>query len=76
MKLLDRLLLACIRRRLRRDAGNGFTGQLILCAAERIRQCGENIEAEKAVERIVAQVALQTVALDKFFKLNAGDVRQ
>ncbi len=73
MKLLDRLLLACIRWRLRSDVGNGFTGKLILCSAERIRQCCEDIEAEKVVESIVAQVVLRTAALDKFTKLEAGE---
>lgn len=76
MKLFDKLLLACLRWRLRSDVGNGFTGKLILCAAERIRQCSAEIDAEKVVESIVAQVVLRTMALDNFTKLKAGEIRQ
>lgn len=76
MRIFDRLLLRCIRARLRHDTGNGFTGKLILCAAERIRQCGEEIDAQKAIEAVVAKVALKVAALDQFAKLEAGQIRE
>jgi len=64
MRILDRLILACIRRRLRRDAGNYFMGAVMLSVAARTREQCSTIEVQKTVERSIAQVVLQTVALN------------
>lgn len=71
--MIDRLLLASLRWRLRRDDCNGFMGAVVLSLAAKIREQCSTIEAQKAVERSIAQVALQTVALDNFEKLEAGE---
>jgi hypothetical protein len=74
MSIIDRLLLACLRSRLRGDDTNEFMGAVVLSIAARTREQCLTVEAQKAVERTIAQVALQTVALNNFAELEAGEV--
>jgi hypothetical protein len=74
VKLLDRVVLAVLSWRLRRDPDNGFLGAVTLSLASRLREQYSTIEAQKAVERCTSQIALRTVALDNFANLEAGEV--
>jgi hypothetical protein len=70
---LNRALLRLVNWRLRSDIGDGFMGGLVQALAARIRERGEEVDAQKALEQSIARVALRTVALDTFVKLNTGE---
>ena len=72
--MIDRLLLASLRWRLRGDANNAFAGELTLVLATRFRERGEENDAQKAVRRCIAKITQQVAALDEFVNLETGRV--
>jgi hypothetical protein len=73
-RLVNRALLRLVNRRLRSDTGDAFMGGLVLSLATRIRERGEEANAQKAVQATITRVTAQIAALDEFFELEAGEV--